>query len=1108
MSSLRPESNSSPEVNSGCTTNAGADSLSSAPHRQEYWRSIEALQGTEEFRSWMHREFPSNADLLEGADRREFMKIMGASFAFAGLGIAACRRIPETNIVPYANRPANRIPGKPVEYASAMELGGAGVGVLVRTVDGRPIKLEGNPDHPISLGACDAITQAGVLQVYDPDRSRFVMEGDKESDAEGDKQSDAETFRTFTTKHFLEEYSANGGEGLAVIAEYSGSPSFQRMKTKFQEAYPKSFGVFWEPLNQSNASKGIAQALAAKKGTTYRSHPNLEKAKVIVCLDADPLMTHPAATRLAREWASNRRVDNANPQQQTLSRMYSIEGVLSVTGMSADERIAMSSSQIIGVAASIAKSLGVNDDSIAAHANGLSFKGHEQEVLSAMLDDLSSHKGESIVLVGERQPPEVHALGALINERLGNNGKTVNYSSMAAEDPYQSMDQMTKKMAAGEIKTLLIIGGNPVYDAPVNNDFASALAKVNTSIHLSLYRNETSHACTWHLPRAHWLESWGDVVAYDGTKSITQPSIMPMIPESQHGWSPIELLAELTGAEPRDGYSIVRATEMERSKTNGATFERHWRKVLDGGLVPDTSSEFVKVSANTNFAKALKPSKATDGDSLDLVLMQDPYLYDGRFGNLGWLQELPNPITKVTWDNAACMNPALMKKQGLALGDMVQIWTPSQEYSVKAAVFPVPGMDEHTIALALGWGRGPDAGRIADGAGFNAYKVRTSTAPDIISGAQLTNISERYDFAHTQDHGTADAIDPNVPLGKDSGGVQGRLPTIVRETTLSDYQHHPDFAKHAVHVAHRLSLWEETNLDGAKFKWGMSVDLNTCTGCGACVAACQAENNIPIVGKDQVARGREMHWLRIDRYFKGDDASKPEAMFVQPVTCMQCENAPCEQVCPVAATLHDKDGLNVMVYNRCIGTRYCSNNCPYKVRRFNWFDYWRRDPIRKQEGIFAVKPDYYISGGPDEWRRMQMNPEVTVRVRGVMEKCSFCTQRISEAKITYKNKWAQEGGTKHSPDWSIPDGVIRTACQQACATDAIVFGDLADTSSKVYELQKRATSYGLLEEINTKPRLKYIAKVRNPGGSAKGNGDAKDDHAAISNGEQSGGVRS
>jgi molybdopterin-containing oxidoreductase family iron-sulfur binding subunit len=396
-------------------------------------------------------------------------------------------------------------------------------------------------------------------------------------------------------------------------------------------------------------------------------------------------------------------------------------------------------------------------------------------------------------------------------------------------------------------------------------------------------------------------------------------------------------------------------------------------------------------------------------------------------------------------------------------------------------------MAANTLAIALGWGQGADAGPIADGAGFDAYPVRTTTAAWIADGATMSSTGGTYSFAQTQDHGAMDALIPEVPLG----GIQERLPTLIRETDLDDYRGHPDFAKHRVHVAHRLSLWEETNLDGAKFRWAMSVDLNTCTGCGACVTACQAENNIPIVGKDQIARGREMHWIRIDRYFKGDDPAAPEAVFVQPVTCMQCENAPCEQVCPVAATVHDKDGLNVMVYNRCIGTRYCSNNCPYKVRRFNWFDYWRRDPIREQEGLFAVKPDYYTSGGPDEWRRMQMNPEVTVRNRGVMEKCSFCVQRINAAKIEYKNEWATEGGAAESPDWNIPDGAIQTSCQQACPTGSIVFGDLNDPKSEVSRLQKKQVSYQLLEELNTKTRVRYLAKVSNPGTPRKA---AHDDH--------------
>ena len=563
-----------------------------------------------------------------------------------------------------------------------------------------------------------------------------------------------------------------------------------------------------------------------------------------------------------------------------------------------------------------------------------------------------------------------------------------------------------------------------------------------------------------------------------------------MMPLEQKGWSPIELLAQLSGAEPKEGYSIVRATESARSRTTGTTFESHWREILDAGMIADTawptaapSLDAGRIAGGVSNLAAARSRVAAD--DLELVFTTDARVYDGRYANLGWLQELPDAVTKITWDNALLISPSLYKARGLKTGDVVSVKVDGRE--IEAAVFPVPGMAANTLAIALGWGQGADAGPIAENAGFDAYPVRTTTAAWIADGATMSSTGGTYAFAQTQDHGAMDALIPAVPLG----GIQERLPTLVRETNLEDYRTHPDFAKHRVHVAHRLSLWEETNLDGAKFRWAMSVDLNTCTGCGSCVTACQAENNIPIVGKDQIARGREMHWIRIDRYFKGDDPSAPEAVFVQPVTCMQCENAPCEQVCPVAATVHDKDGLNVMVYNRCIGTRYCSNNCPYKVRRFNWFDYWRRDPIREQEGLFAVKPEYYTSGGPDEWRRMQMNPEVTVRNRGVMEKCSFCVQRINAAKIEYKNEWAKEGGAAESPDWSIPDGVIQTSCQQACSTGSIVFGDLNDPKSEVSRLQKKQVSYQLLEELNTKTRVRYLAKVSNPGTPRKA---AHDDH--------------
>ena len=1029
----------------------------------------------------MHREFPSNADLLEGNDRREFIKIMGASFALAGMGLAACRRIPETHIVPYSSRPANRTPGRPVEYASAVEIGGVGNGVLVRSFDGRPINLSGNPNHPVTMGGCEAVVQANVLQVYDPERSRFVMQGKS--------KKDAETFRSFATKRFQEDHRKNGGAGIAVLADVTASPSQQRMQGEFMKAFPKARWFEWLATSNDNELEGTRMAF----GAPQRVHPELKNADIIVCLDADPLMNHPAAAQLSRGWADGRRIDNPDPAKQTMNRMYSVEGVLTVTGMSADNRIAMNSMDISRVAAAIAAGVGMSGGKLASAAEELDLTEHQTKVVEAIISDLNSHKGRSVVLAGDRQPAEVHALVAAINQHLGNAGKTVLYMAEEHGNRMKDMAALVKAMNSGQVESLVILGANPVYDAPVDLDFPAAMGNVKDSIHLSLYNNQTSQLCTWQLPSAHWLEAWGDVRAWDGTRSITQPTIMPMIPDAQVGWSAIELLAELADVEPRDGYSIVRATELERSRTEGATFERHWRTVLDRGIIDDTAWPIG--SPTLNMGKVISdfdPGKAMAKDELEFVMPADSRIGDGRYANNGWLQELPDAVTKVTWDNTLSMSPVLTHARGLKLGDMVKVTVRNR--TVEAAVFPVPGMAEQTVALSLGWGQTAEAGSIAADAGFNAYQVRTTAKPDIVPGIRIEPTGKKYLFAHTQDHGTADAIMPSIP----EQGVQERLPTLVREASLDEYQHHPDFAKHAVHVAHRLSLWEESNMDGAKFRWAMSIDLNTCTGCGACVTACQAEHNIPVVGKDQVMRGREMHWIRVDRYFKGDNPSEPDAAFIQPVTCMQCENAPCEQVCPVAATVHDHDGLNVMVYNRCIGTRYCSNNCPYKVRRFNWFDYWRREPVREQEGIFAVKADYYTKDGPDEWRRMQMNPDVTVRTRGVMEKCSFCTQRISEAKIHYKNEWARKGGTAYSPDWNIPDGGVSTACEAACSTGAIVFGDLNVPNSRVSKMQAQKRSYELLEELNTKPRLKYMALVRNPGVKVEsdhgGHGGHGDDH--------------
>ena len=1085
MPSLNP-SDDRPAAD-GCSSAPRDGAEAPVPARREYWRSLNELQGSEDFRAWMHREFPSNADLLEGDDRRQFMKLMGASFALAGLGAAACRRIPEQKIVPYATRPQERIPGTFINYASSVERGGIGHGVVVRSYDARPVKIEGNPDHPTTVGGCDAITQSEILGLYDPHRSRTVHRDGK--------ASSAADFESWIAEHGTTlGVNPTGTGSMAVLAEASGSPSMARMREEFAARFPQATWHEWEPIDGDAEREGTRIAF----GAPHKALPMLEKADVIVCLDADPLHGHSASTRLSRDWAVRRRLEAKDASQQQLSRVYCLEGIMSVTGIMADDRIPVRPGDVPAIAARLASRLGVKIDGAIELAATRELEGIDLEIFEAMVKDLESHRGSGIVMAGEGQSPVVHALAAAMNVALGNVGKTVVYTADSGDSRLASISSLVKKLDQG-IDTLVIIGGNPVYDAPADLDFPSAMKKASHVVHLSYEQNETSLASEWHLPRTHFLESWGDTTAHDGMLAMTQPLIEPMIDLAQKGWSPIELVAALCGAEPSDGYSIVRATEAMRSGTSGATFEAHWRTILDKGVVAGTTwpvatpADFEAGSIARAVAATIESRRGISPEDLEFQFLSDSTVYDGRFVNNGWLQELPDSITKITWDNALLVSPSLCKARGLSEGDLVTLKVDGR--SVKAAVFPVPGMDTRTMAMAIGWGRGEAAGPVGMDAGFDAYPIRTTSTPWIASsGVSIEPTGEKYLFAQTQDHGAADALNPEVP----EAGIQERLPTLVRETTLDDYRSHPDFAKHRVHVAHRLSLWEETNLDGAKFRWAMTVDLNTCTGCGACITACQAENNIPVVGKDQIARGREMHWMRIDRYFKGTDPNRPEAVFVQPVMCMQCENAPCEQVCPVAATVHDKDGLNVMVYNRCIGTRYCSNNCPYKVRRFNWFDYWRRDPVREQDGIFAVKPDYYTSEGPNQWRRMQFNPEVTVRTRGVMEKCNFCTQRIQEAKIKYKNEWARRGGTEFSPDWSIPDGAIHCACAQACSTGAIVFGDLNDPKSEVSRLFSKQVAYELLEELNTKPRIRYLARVSNPavpmGSSDDGHGHGHGGH--------------
>ncbi|MSR28664.1 MAG: 4Fe-4S dicluster domain-containing protein [Phycisphaerales bacterium] len=1047
--------------------------------KDRYWRSVEDLTQSEDFREWMHREFQDGATELSTEDRRQFLKVMGASFALAGLSIAGCRRWPETHVVPAANQPANRTPGQPVYYASAWEFAGFAQPMLVKSFDGRPIKLEPNPSHPFGGAGLSSVAQAQVLAMYDPDRSRTVL-------SRGTRSTYPQFSSFFATK--AAALRAQRGTGLAILADYRSGPTYAATMAAVHTAFPGAMVVAWEPLSRDNASDGTALAFSSPRRVLNR----FDRAKVIISLGDDFLYSTPLASQWAFQWSKGRAIEAADPKVQEITRLYVVESGLTLTGMNADERLAVRPSGVVLVAALVAHAIGAGQgdaaltgaiDAIASSPAAQSqLAGKGKAIIDAIVADLKTHRSAALLTAGDTASPLTHALVAACNRTLGADGTTLAYLDEPIAPSAANFGALVAAMGAGSIDTLIILGGNPVYDAPADLDFGTALAKVPHVVHLDMYANETAlhPACSWHIPEASFLEAWGDARSFDGTVTIQQPLILPMVAGDQGGKCQIELLSELVGASALDSQTIVRKTHEASSGLTGQAFDAAWRSWLDEGFVPSSAYAVAESPFNAAaLASALRAYAAPTSHAPELSFLRDMKVWDGRFSNLGWLQELPDPVTKINWDNAALMDQTLAQTLGVRRGDMVKLslTTGNSTRSIEAVAWPLPGHSAGTVSLALGYGRsGAGVGAVAEAAGFNAFKLRTTNTLDWAPTLSIERTGEKYAVAHTQDHGAADALVTSVP----EQGIQDRLPTLIREAPLAVYRNHPDFARHVTHVTSRLSLWEESNLDGAQFRWAMSVDLAKCTGCSACVTACQAENNIPIVGKDQVLRGREMHWIRIDRYFKGSSPASPDSFAIQPVTCMHCENAPCEQVCPVAATVHDADGLNVMVYNRCVGTRYCSNNCPYKVRRFNFFDYQRREPQR-EEGLAKVKPEYYVDEGPDIWLRMQFNPDVTVRMRGVMEKCTFCTQRIQSAKIKSKNAWAMAGGERPgAANFSIPDGEIQTACQQACPTNAIVFGDLNVKDSRVAKLHRSGRSYQLLEELNTKTRVQYLARVTNP----------------------------
>ena len=1005
-----------------------------------YWRSVEQLEGSAESRAFLEREFPEGAsELTDGVTRRDMMMLLGASLSLAGL--AGCIRRPVEEIVPYVTAPEDTLPGIPRAYATTMPFRRSAYGLIVESHEGRPTKIEGNPAHPSTLGASSSRVQASMLGLYDPDRSQSVM-----------LKGERKTWNDFVAawEPLSKAHAADGGASLAVISESFASPTLARLASALRERYPRVHWATYDAVSDENRLAGLRLATRRDLDLMLR----FDRASVILCLDADPLLTDPEMIRHARGFAEGRRAGvRSTSSGQAMNRLFAVEGVYSLTGAMADHRLRLESRQIAPFVAALASRLG------ASPAAG-SVPGLDARWIDGVAKDLLANRGKGLIVAGERQPPAVHAAVCTLNTFLGNTGSTVSYRETrdAALPSVSSLASTVSAMRAGAVQTVVILGGNPVFDAPADLDFASAMEKVPHSIALTHNVDETSSKAEWHIPRAHYLESWGDARAVGGTLSVVQPLILPLF----GGKSPVDVLGLMVADKDQPAYDVVRETW--KTILGEGEFDRKWNRVLHDGLLPGSElPEVAPAPVANGFAElaAAGAAPASGSSGLEIVFLPSPSLHDGRFANDGWLQELPDPLTKLTWDNPALVSPKTAETLDVASEQMVRV-----DYAGRSLELPVsilPGMADGVVALTLGYGRSR-AGRVGSGVGFDTFTVRASKATGFDGGATLSKLGRTYALSATQEHGS----------------MEGR--PLVRESTLSEHraetsspqgeEGHAGAAEHAPKEGsgqrpaeagqqslgvfekdpHHFSLWKEHTYDQGQ-QWGMTIDLNTCIGCNACMTACQSENNVPVVGKAQVAKGREMHWLRVDRYFSGDPAGNPEVVY-QPVPCMHCEDAPCEQVCPVAATVHDAQGLNVMVYNRCIGTRYCSNNCPYKVRRFNFFNFTKDTP---------------------DILRLAMNPDVTVRARGVMEKCTYCTQRINRTKIDAKLAGRE-----------LRDGDVKTACQQACPASAIEFGNLRDASSRVAQAKTDPRNYALLDELNTKPRTTYLAKVRNPNPDLEG----------------------
>jgi MoCo/4Fe-4S cofactor protein with predicted Tat translocation signal len=1035
----------------------------------EFWRSLDELAAAPAFADMLHREFPRHAsewtDNPDGVSRRSFLQLASASLALAGL--TACTRQPTETIVPYVKQPEQLVPGKPLFFATALTVGGYATGVLAESHQGRPTKIEGNPDHPASLGATDIFAQAAVLTLYDPERSQTILHSGRPA-----------TWGGFVSEASgaLRALQALGGDGLRILTGTVTSPTLAAQIQGLLKTYPKARWHRWEPAGPNNSYTAALRAFGRPLAARY----DLTQAKVVVTLNADVLAEGPGAVRYARQFADGRRVRKAGLPAQQMNRLYAVESFPTATGTIADHRLQLSPLQVEVFALALAQALGA---ATAANGNAATLADPKAQTwMHAAAGDLKANPGASLIVADEYGSPALQVLVHAINQALGNAGKTVVYTEpveVDPVDPVQSLTELVADMNAGRVDVLLMLDGvNPVYSAPADLPFAEGLKKVRVAIHHGLHEDETSGYCGWHLNAAHELEAWGDARAFDGTVSILQPLIEPLY----GGKTATEVLAALAGKPDSTSYDLVRETWSSRLTANAgiaipqttdpggvttslgfgtlpgtmnqpvtataspptaaAAFDSAFRRVLLAGLVagtqaPPVSAALVSAAVTQAANEVTAGAAGSAPGRLTLLFRPDPTIRDGSLASNAWLQELPKPISKLTWDNALVLSPRTAQKLKLEMEEMAEVTVANRK--IQAAVWIQPGLADDTALLHLGYGR-QNAGK-ATGAGFNAYPLRSSHALWEVSGVELRGLGGRYPLASTQNHHLLDPGWSEMKLASEEAEKR----KLIRHGTLEQYRKNPNFIQEAREKpADDDSMFASHPYTG--HAWGMSIDLSVCTGCSSCVVACQSENNIPVVGKEQVLKHRAMHWLRIDRYFSGN-IDEP-TVHHQPVPCMQCENAPCEVVCPVAATTHSDEGLNDMVYNRCVGTRYCSNNCPYKVRRFNFLRYSDRTTP-----VLALLE----------------NPDVTVRMRGVMEKCTYCVQRIEEAKI--------ESKVEGRP---IPTNWLKTACQQSCPTQAIVFGDLNDPASEVTKLKAEPLNYGLLEELNTRPRTTYLAKLRNP----------------------------